>query len=36
VYCGVIRRVRHTIGCVLLANPAGVQVSIGVCYWFFG
>jgi spore maturation protein SpmB len=38
VYCGAvgIRRVRHTIGCALLADLAGVLASIGVCYWFFG
>jgi spore maturation protein SpmA len=38
VYYGAvgIRRVRHTIGCALLADLAGVLASIGVCYWFFG
>ena len=38
VYFGAvgIRRVRHTIGCALLADLAGVLASIGVCYWFFG
>ncbi|MDE2247690.1 MAG: spore maturation protein [Pseudomonadota bacterium] len=38
VYYGAvgIRRVRHTIGCALLADLAGVMASIGVCYWFFG
>lgn len=37
VYYGAvgIRRVRHTIGCALLADLAGVLASIGVCYWFF-
>lgn len=36
-HCGVgIRRVRHTVGCALLAELAGVSASIGVCYWFFG
>ena len=38
VYFGAvgIKRVRHTIGCALLADLAGVLASIGVCYWFFG
>ncbi|BFI97315.1 MAG: spore maturation protein [Rhodanobacter sp.] len=38
VYYGAvgIRRVRHTIGCALLADLASVLASIGVCYWFFG
>ena len=38
VYFGAvgIRRVRHTIGCALLAELAGVLASIAVCYWFFG
>jgi len=38
VYYGAvgIRRVRHTIGCALLADLAGVIASIAVCYWFFG
>ncbi len=38
VYYGAvgIRRVRHTLGCALLADLAGVIASIGVCYWFFG
>ncbi|MGA9334275.1 MAG: nucleoside recognition domain-containing protein [Rudaea sp.] len=38
VYYGAvgIRRVRHTIGCALLADLAGVLASIAVCYWFFG
>ena len=38
VYFGAVRikRVRHTIGCALLADLAGVLASIGVCYWFFG
>jgi spore maturation protein SpmB len=37
VYFGAvgIRRVRHTVGCALLADLAGVLASIGVCYWFF-
>lgn len=38
VYFGAVgvRRVRHAIGCALLADLAGVIASIGVCYWFFG
>ena len=38
VYFGAvgIKRVRHTIGCALLADLAGVLASIAVCYWFFG
>lgn len=38
VYYGAvgIRRVRHTVGCALLADLGGVLASIGVCYWFFG
>ncbi len=38
VYFGAvgIQRVRHTIGCALLADLAGVLASIAVCYWFFG
>ena len=38
VYFGAvgIRRIRHTVGCALLADFAGVLTSIGVCYWFFG
>jgi spore maturation protein SpmA len=38
VYFGAvgIRRIRHTVGCALLADLAGVLTSIGVCYWFFG
>lgn len=37
VYFGAvgIRRVRHTIGCALLADLAGVIASIAVCTWFF-
>lgn len=37
VYFGAvgIQRVRHTIGCALLSDLAGVLASIGVCYWFF-
>jgi spore maturation protein SpmA len=38
VYFGAvgIQRVRHTVGCALLADLAGVIASIAVCYWFFG
>ena len=38
VYFGAvgIKRVRHTVGCALLADLAGVLASIAVCYWFFG
>lgn len=38
VYYGAvgITRVRHTIGCALLADLAGVLAAIAVCYWFFG
>lgn len=38
VYFGAvgIQRVRHAVGCALLADLAGVLASIGVCYWFFG
>jgi spore maturation protein SpmA len=38
VYFGAvgIQRVRHAIGCALLADLAGVLASIAVCYWFFG
>lgn len=37
VYFGAVgvRRVRHAIGCALLADLAGVLASIAVCYWFF-
>ncbi|WP_298294477.1 spore maturation protein [Thiomonas sp.] len=37
VYFGAvgIRRVRHTVGCALLADLAGVIASIAVCTWFF-
>lgn len=37
VYFGAvgIRRVRHTVGCALLADLAGVIASIAVCSWFF-
>ncbi len=38
VYFGAvgIRRVRHAVGCALLAELAGVIAAIYVCYWFFG
>ena len=38
VYFGAvgIKRIRHTVGCALLADLAGVVTSIAVCYWFFG
>jgi spore maturation protein SpmB len=38
VYYGAvgIRRIRHTVGCALLADLAGVIASIAICYWFFG
>ncbi|MGX5217313.1 MULTISPECIES: nucleoside recognition domain-containing protein [Pseudomonas] len=38
VYFGAvgIQRVRHAIGCALLAEFAGVVAAISVCYWFFG
>ncbi|MCE1163124.1 MAG: spore maturation protein [Thiomonas sp.] len=37
VYFGAvgIRRVRHTVGCALVADLAGVVASIVVCAWFF-
>ena len=37
VYFGAvgIRRVRHTVGCALVADLAGVVASIAVCAWFF-
>ncbi|MCK9464578.1 MAG: spore maturation protein [Thiopseudomonas sp.] len=38
VYFGAvnIQRVRHAVGCALLAELAGVIAAISVCYWFFG
>lgn len=38
VYFGAvgIQRVRHAVGCALLADLSGVIAAIGVCYWFFG
>ena len=37
VYFGAvgIRRVRHTVGCALAADLAGIIASIAVCAWFF-
>ncbi|SDT16202.1 Spore maturation protein SpmA [Halopseudomonas xinjiangensis] len=37
VYFGAvgIRRVRHGLGCALLADLAGMLAAIAVCYWFF-
>lgn len=38
VYFGAvgITRIRHGLGCALIADLAGVLTAIGVCYWFFG
>ncbi len=38
VYFGAvgIQRMRHAVGCALLADLGGVLASIAVCYWFFG
>ncbi len=38
VYFGAvgIQRVRHAVGCALLADIVGIVTSIAVCYWFFG
>ena len=38
VYFGAvgIRRIRHGLGCALLADLAGMLTAIAVCYWFFG
>lgn len=37
VYFGAvgIQKARHTVGCALLADLAGVLAAIAVCYWFF-
>jgi len=37
VYFGAvgIQRVRHAVGCALLAEFSGVVAAIFVCYWFF-
>ncbi len=38
VYFGAVgvQRARHTVGCALAADLAGVLASIAVCYWVFG
>lgn len=38
VYFGAvgISKIRHGLGCALLADLAGMLTAIGVCYWFFG
>ncbi len=38
VYFGAvgIRRVRHAVGCALVADGAGIMAAIAVCYAFFG
>lgn len=38
VYFGAvgIRRVRHAVGCALVADAAGILAAIAVCYAFFG
>lgn len=38
VYFGAvgIQRTRHTVGCALIADIAGISAAIAVCYWFFG
>lgn len=38
VYFGAVgvQRARHTVGCALLADLAGVLAAIAVCYWLFG
>lgn len=38
VYFGAvgIRRIRHGLGCALVADAAGILTAIAVCYWFFG
>lgn len=37
VYYGAvgIQRIRHTLGCALIADLVGIATSIAVCYWFF-
>lgn len=37
VYFGAvgIQRVRHAVGCALLAELSGVIAAICICYWFF-
>ncbi|UYO73483.1 spore maturation protein [Halomonas qinghailakensis] len=38
VYFGAIgvTRIRHGLGCALIADAAGIITAIAVCYWFFG
>ncbi|MGQ7261436.1 nucleoside recognition domain-containing protein [Vreelandella sp. V005] len=38
VYFGAIgiTRIRHGLGCALVADAAGIITAILVCYWFFG
>lgn len=38
VYFGAvgITRIRHGLGCALIADAAGIITAILVCYWFFG
>ncbi|CAM3620429.1 nucleoside recognition domain-containing protein [Halomonas sp. AOP12-C2-37] len=38
VYFGAIgiTRIRHGLGCALVADAAGIITAIAVCYWFFG
>ncbi|EON94124.1 hypothetical protein MARLIPOL_00175 [Marinobacter lipolyticus SM19] len=38
VYFGAVgvNKIRHGLGCALLADLAGMVTAIGVCYWFFG
>ncbi|MGF2685127.1 nucleoside recognition domain-containing protein [Marinobacter sp. DUT-3] len=38
VYFGAVgvTKIRHGLGCALLADLAGMVTAIGVCYWFFG
>ena len=38
VYFGAVgvQRARHTVGCALLSDVAGICADITVCYWFFG
>lgn len=38
VYFGAVgvKRIRHTAGCGLLADAAGITTAIVVSYWFFG
>ena len=38
VYFGAvgITKIRHGLGCALLADLAGMLTAIAVCYWFFG